>query len=379
MSWVYRHRRLLVIASITFSVILLVAAVVFNVQKQARQQQQQQAIISQYEQQIEQMMVTGHQMQGEAWALARPLSAGSRIVAGDLKSVIVPAATLEANVVTDKNALIGKYTKTIELQVDVPIYPFMLYEGKPVAKDARIQELQIIQLPTLLKKEQYIDVRIQFPTGEDFVVLSKKQVLEREGTVIWLELSESDRMLFSSATIDAYLQGARLYALTYVEAGLQAAAVANYPASTEVLDLLEHNPNMLEKASTELARRLRKTLESNLNNMSEADKLRVISGNITVQQQLMNERAATLQSNLAQQPTLQQPEPAEPAAVQEPIVEEPAVEQMPATSPVSEGRDEPSTQEQQAPKTPVSSEQDQTTDSESLSGNSDKLQEIFNQ
>ncbi|MNI62019.1 hypothetical protein D3C73_1173170 [compost metagenome] len=185
-------------------------------------------------------------------------------------------------------------------------------------------------------------------------------------------------MLFSSATIDAYLRGARLYALTYVEAGLQAAAVANYPASTVVLDLLEHNPNMLEKASTELARRLRKTLESNLDNMGEADKLRVISGNITVQQQLMNERAATLQSNLAQQPTLPQPEPAEPV-VQEPIAEEPAVEQMPATLPVSEGRDEPSAREQQAPKAPVSSEQEQTTDSESLSGNSDKLQEIFNQ
>ncbi|WP_163977858.1 SAF domain-containing protein [Paenibacillus alvei] len=377
MSWMYRHCRLLVIASITFSVILLVAAVVFNVQKQARQQQQQQAIISQYEQQIGQMKMTEQQEQGEAWALVRPLPAGSRIAADDLRSVIVPAATLKANVVTDKNALIGKYAK-IELQMDAPIYPFMLYEGKPVAKDARIQELQIIQLPTLLKKEQYIDVRIQFPTGEDFVVLSKKQVLEREGTVIWLELGESDRLLFSSATIDAYLQGARLYALTYVEAGLQAAAVANYPASTVVLDLLEHNPNMLEKASTELARRLRKTLESNLDNMGEADKLRVISGNITVQQQLMNERAATLQSNLAQQPTLPQPEPAEPV-VQEPIAEEPAVEQMPATLPVSEGRDEPSTREQQAPKAPVSSEQEQTTDSESLSGNSDKLQEIFNQ
>ncbi|MNE61261.1 hypothetical protein D3C80_1564630 [compost metagenome] len=201
-------------------------------------------------------------------------------------------------------------------------------------------------------------------------MLSKKQVLQREGTVLWLELTESDRMLFSGATIDAYLQGARLYALTYVEAGLQAAAIVNYPASSVVLDLLEQNPNLVEKATTELARRLRKTLESNLSEMSEADKLRVTSGNIAVQQQLMNERAATLQSNLAQQSTLPQPELAEPAA-QKQISVEPGIEQAPTTSVTKEPTSEP---------TPPSP---QVTPSASLelqpSSDTDKLQEIFNQ
>lgn len=68
-----------------------------------------------------------------------------------------------------------------------------------------------------------------------------------------------------------------------------------------VLDLLEQNPNLVEQVSTELARQQRERLESNLNEMSEADKMRVMYGNVTVQQQLMNERAATQQSNAAQQ------------------------------------------------------------------------------
>jgi hypothetical protein len=364
MSWSYHRRKLFIIASIILGVLLLIAAVVFTVRSQSEQQQQKQVMISQYEQQIQQLKTAEQQAQGEAWTLTRTLPAGSLITADDLKSVTMPTVMLQTNVITDKNAIIGRYTK-VELQTDAPIYPAMLYEGKPIATDVRIQELQIIQLPTLLKKEQYVDVRIQFPTGEDFVVLSKKQVLQREGTVLWLELTESDRMLFSSATIDAYLQGARLYALTYVEAGLQAAAIVNYPASSVVLDLLEQNPNLVEKATTELARRLRKTLESNLSDMSEADKLQVTSGNIVVQQQLMNERAATLQSNLAQQSTLAQPELAEPAA-QEPISVEPVLEQAPTTS-----TSEPAPQSSQV--TPPASSEPQP------SSDTDKLQEIFNQ
>ncbi|MEK4045158.1 SAF domain-containing protein [Paenibacillus sp. FSL H8-0048] len=370
MSWTYHRRKLFIIASIILGVLFLTAAVVFTVKSQAEQQQQKQVIISEYEQQIQQLKVAEQQAQGETWALTRALSAGSQITADDLKSVAVPAVMLKANVITDKNAIIGRYTK-VELQTDALISPAMLYEGKPIANDVRVQELQIIQLPTLLKKEQYVDVRIQFPTGEDFVVLSKKQVLQREGTVIWLELNESDRMLFSSATIDAYLQGARLYALTYVEAGLQAAAIVNYPASSVVLDLLEQDPNLIEKATTDLARRLRKTLESNLSDMSEADKLRVMSGNISVQQQLMNERAATQQSNLAQQSTLPQPELAEPAA-QEPISVEPGVEEVPTTIPgTMQPTSEPAPPSPQVT-LPASSEPQPSSDT-------DKLQEIFNQ
>lgn len=369
MSWSYHHRKLFIIASIIFGVLLLITAVVFTVRSQSEQQQQNQVKISQYEQQIQQLKTAEQQAQGEAWSPTRTLPAGSLITADDLKSVTVPAVMLQTNVIPDKNAIIGRYTK-VELQSGAPIYPAMLYEGKPIANDVRIQELQIIQLPTLLKKEQYVDVRIQFPTGEDFVVLSKKQVLQREGTVLWLELNESDRLLFSSATIDAYLQGARLYALTYVEAGLQAAAIVNYPASSVVLDLLEQNPNLVEKATTELARRLRKTLESNLSDMSEADKLRVTSGNIAVQQQLMNERAATLQSNLTQQSTLPQPELAEPAA-QEPISVEPGIEQAPSTPLTKESTSEPTPPSPQVTP-PASSEPQPSTDT-------DKLEEIFNQ
>ncbi|MEK3899302.1 SAF domain-containing protein [Paenibacillus sp. FSL R7-0179] len=371
MSWSYHRRKLFIIASIILGVLLLIAAVVFTVRSQSEQQQQKQkqVMISQYEQQIQQLKIVEQQAQGEAWTPTRTLPAGSLITADDLKSVSMPAVMLQTHVMTDKNAIIGRYTK-VELQTDAPIYPAMLYEGKPIATDVRVQELQIIQLPILLKKEQYVDVRIQFPTGEDFVVLSKKQVLQREGTVLWLELNESDRMLFSSATIDAYLQGARLYALTYVEAGLQAAAIVNYPASSVVLDLLEQNPNLVEKATTELARRLRKTLESNLSDMSEADKLRVMSGNIAVQQQLMNERAATLQSNLAQQSTLPQPELAEPAA-QEQISVEPGMEQAPTTPVTKETTSEPTPQSPQITQ-PASSEPRPSSDT-------DKLQEIFNQ
>lgn len=371
MSWTYRHRKMLVMAAILFGVIVLAAAVVFNLMRQAEQEQEQQQIIADYERQIEQLKTSEEQSQQQVWTVARTVPAGSKIAPEDLKSITLPAAMVSSELLAGKEEIIGKHTK-IELQPGMPLLVSMLHEGEPLARDIRMQEFQTIQLPSNLQKAQFIDVRINFPTGEDFVVLAKKQVLERKGTVIWLEMNETDLLLTSSAIIDAYLQGARLYALTYVEPGLQEAAVVNYPANPMVLDLLEHDPNLVEKASTELARKLRETLENNLKDMSEADKLRVMYGNVTVQQQLMNERAATQQSNAAQQtqPVPDIPEP----DVHEPVQEDSAYEPPPSSLPSTTTEEEPPPEapEQQAP--PASG-----AEPEPAQDHSDKLQDIFNQ
>ncbi|EHB63195.1 MULTISPECIES: SAF domain-containing protein [Paenibacillus] len=300
MSWIYRHRKMLVIAAILFGILLLVSAVIFHLMRQAEQQQEHQEVIAHYERQIEQLTATKEESLQTVWTVARTIPDGEQIEPEDVTAMTLPTALVSPEMIAKEEEAVGKHAK-VELRPGMPLLASVLYEGNPIAKDVRTQEFQIIQLPSHLGKAQYIDVRINFPTGEDFVVLAKKQVLDREGTVIWLEMNETDLLLTSSAIIDAYLQGARLYAVPYIEPGLQEAATATYPANPMVLDLLEQNPNLVEQVSTELARQQRERLESNLNEMSEADKMRVMYGNVTVQQQLMNERAATQQSNAAQQ------------------------------------------------------------------------------
>ncbi len=297
MSWTYRHRKALVMGTIALSLALLIAAALYMLMQHTDQQQKQQQMKEDYERQIQQLKSEEQQNSRNVWTTAKTIPAGVALQADDLKAVPIPVSLVPPGVITDRESIIGKNVK-IELAPGTPLLSSLLYMGQPIPKDLRIQEFRVIQLPSNLKTSQYIDVRIGFPTGEDFVLLSKKQVKEFSGiTVVWLEVNEMDILRTSSAIIDAYLQGARLYALPYVEPGLQDAAVVNYPANPKVLDLMAADPNLLETAKTELARTLRQKLDSNLKAMNESDKLRVTNGSVTVQQQLQNERTTTQQGN----------------------------------------------------------------------------------
>ncbi|MEK3866894.1 SAF domain-containing protein [Paenibacillus sp. FSL H7-0716] len=299
MSWTYRHRKALVMGTIALSLALLIAAALYMLMQHTDQQQKQQHMKEDYERQIQQLKSEEQQNSRNVWMTTKTIPAGVVLKVDDLKAVPMPVSLVPPGVITDRESIIGKNAK-IELAPGMPLLSSLLYEGQPIPRDLRIQEFQVIQLPSNLKPHQYIDVRIGFPTGEDFVLLSKKQVKEFSGiTVVWLEVNEMDILRTSSAIIDAYLQGARLYALPYVEPGLQDAAVVNYPANQKVFDLMAADPNLLETAKTELARALRQTLDGNLKAVSESDKLRVTSGSVTVQQQLQNERTTMQQGNAA--------------------------------------------------------------------------------
>lgn len=368
MSWTYRHRKTLMIAAIAVSVCLLAAAAIYSLIKQSEQEQKQQQMKEQYERQIEELKTIEEQSRRSVWTVARTIPAGGTVTAEDLKSVPMPANLVPQGIINDQKAAIGKSAK-IELQPGTPLMPSMLYESAPIPKDLRVQEFHVIQLPSNLQKGQYIDVRINFPTGEDFVLLAKKKARELSGTVIWLEMNELDLLRTSSAIIDAYLQGARLYALPYIEPGLQEAAVVNYPANPKVLDLMAHDPNLLEKATTELARQLRSTLDGNLKAMSESDKLRVTSGSVTVQQQLQNERIVTQQGN-AMHVATPSPQPAGATATvdQEP----PAAQPLPSPSvPTTTNENWSETSAEQAPSAPASPSE--------APASTDKLEHIFNQ
>ncbi|MGG1597402.1 SAF domain-containing protein [Paenibacillus naphthalenovorans] len=373
MSWTYRHRKALIITAIAISVCFLVAAVIYSLKKQSEQEQNQQQMKEHYERQIKELKTIEEQSRRNVWTVVRTIPAGGTVTAEDLQSVPMPASLVPSGMITEREAAIGKSAK-IELQPGTPLMPSMLYENTPIPKDLRVQEFHVIQLPSNLQKGQYIDVRINFPTGEDYVLLAKKKARELSGTVIWLEMNEKDILQTSSAIIDAYLQGARLYALLYIEPGLQEAAVVNYPANPKVLDLMEHDPNLLEKATTELARKLRKTLDDNLKAMSESDKLRVTSGSVTVQQQLQNERIVSQQGN-AMQEAIPSPQPAGTTAKvdQEPLAAQPLTSpSVPTTT--NENRPEPS-----AESTPSVSTDPAPASPSGEPAKVDKLEQIFNQ
>lgn len=142
-----------------------------------------------------------------------------------------------------------------------------------VQDDVRKQEYNMIVLPMDLVTGDYIDIRLMLPSGQDYIVVSKKEVeipviggVDSEDT-IWVNLSEDEILHLSCAIIDAYqITGAKLYATKYTEAGMQNAATPTYPINESTSRLLESDPNIVERAMQEIRARYSNNNSSTLRN-----------------------------------------------------------------------------------------------------------------
>lgn len=142
--------------------------------------------------------------------------------------------------------------------------------------DVGIREIEydVININTNINNQDTIDVRIMFPNGENYIVLSKKIIRnynpEQPNCFLWLNEEEILRM--SAAIVDAGLYpGTRLYVTKYVEPAIQEASKVTYTPSLSVLSLLETDPNILERSSQALAKDVRKALENRLARNMEMD------------------------------------------------------------------------------------------------------------
>ena len=142
-----------------------------------------------------------------------------------------------------------------------------------VQDDVRKQEYNMIVLPMDLATGDYIDVRVQFPNGQDFIVVSKKEVEipNVNGTdsndTIWISLTEDEILHMSCAIVDvAQVKGAKIYATKYTEAGMQKAATPTFPVNESTSALIRSDSNILERAKIEVANRYNNQNSATLRN-----------------------------------------------------------------------------------------------------------------
>ena len=149
--------------------------------------------------------------------------------------------------------------KTIKIKVDIPsgtiVTKDMIYEeGYQTEDSERIQEYNMIVLPSTLKNGDHIDIRLTMPTGQDYIVLSKKEVIGTTDTGLWIKVTEDEILTMNNAIVESYiLPGTKLYAIQYTEAGMQKEAVPTYQVGLEVKNLMDRDPNVTQRARDELA------------------------------------------------------------------------------------------------------------------------------
>ena len=178
---------------------------------------------------------------------------------GDLSVVASPA----------EEELLGKRLK-VSLTKGAALSADVLYEGAPVADDERRVELREVELPKTLREDEYVDVRIVFPNGEDYLVVGHKRVYriirDDEGEVLALQLRllEEELLRYQAACVDTKTyRDTRLYAVQYT-GEYQVAAQAYYPVNREVFRLLQWDPNIVELFVVEKEQERRSLLETAL-------------------------------------------------------------------------------------------------------------------
>lgn len=203
------------------------------------------------------------------FVLTRDVTAGEELTADMFKAQRVQSTEdLSAAQSVTKEDLVGRRLK-VSLTKGAALSRDVVYEGPAVADDERKVELWEPQLPETLKENEYVDIRVVFPNGEDYLVVGHKRVYrlirdEEEVLALQLRLSEEELLRYQAACVDTKTyQDTRLYAVQYT-GEFQPAAQAYYPVNRAVFELLQWDPNIVELFVVESEQERRALLESNL-------------------------------------------------------------------------------------------------------------------
>lgn len=168
--------------------------------------------------------------------------------------------------------LIGLYSK-IAITPGTPITVDMVMT-ETIDDTTRDFDIVANHWPVGLREGDYVDLRIVYPLGEDFIVLSHKRVMELGESTLKLYLTEDELVLYQSALVDYFISssyGSDLYITKYVEPGLQASATPFYSVPTNVASAMLLNPNIIDQASLTVEENMRAVIEAARKEFPEED------------------------------------------------------------------------------------------------------------
>lgn len=200
----------------------------------------------------------------EGYALTADVERGQMITEGMLEKVTLPEAAKSMDTVELMAVSTNTYYAKTDLKSNTVLVESMLYEEEHVENDVREGEYSFIELPTKLKKNDYVDIRIQFPNGDDYIFLSKKLVKDTVGLTVWFDIDEGEQLTMSSAIVDAFVEEAKIYAMPYVDGPMQVGSQVTYPVKDNVLAVIQDSPNIVNRAKLNLEAQNRARLDNSL-------------------------------------------------------------------------------------------------------------------
>lgn len=223
-----------------------------------------------------------------AYIVAVDVPKNKKIDISDLKQVYVQQKIAQISI-TNPSEIKGKFYR-IDLKAGTLLLKNLVVDD-PIKDNERLYDVVLDEIPIGLNKNDYVDIRVSMPFGEDFIAMSKKRVYDIYGNILKLKVDEKDLHVYNSMLIDKILYpGTRIYAVTYVEPGTQKAALDYYPVSRNVFSVLVSDPNLLEKVKQDMISK-RGSLESSLKSAINPQIAEIIrQGKMFITQEMEKER-----------------------------------------------------------------------------------------
>ena len=182
----------------------------------------------------------------------------------DIEVMSMPESMLTEQYVSNPSLLSGAVYR-VDCAPGTPLV-WDLFVFEDVGQTERYYDLVADVFPIEPAVGQYYDLRIVMPKGQDYVVLSKKRVVNFYNSAIRVKLDEEEIHQYQSALVDTFLNpGTYLYVTTYIEPNMQKSATTYYPVGTYIMQIMELDPNIVMLAEQDIVLRRRTIFEAGLN------------------------------------------------------------------------------------------------------------------
>ncbi len=202
-----------------------------------------------------------------AYVLVTDIKSGDSIKLENLKKVDIETNIIPSNAITLSQIEENTIAK-IDLKTGTILSSDMITNSDDkTTNDTRVQEYNMILLPSQINTNEYVDIRLRLPSGLDYIVVSKKKIeipqvlgVASESTFSVM-LNESETQTMSSAIVESYImEGSILYVAKYVEPGIQGSSVPTYVPSTAVQEAIRQNSNITVEARNALVTRFNESI-----------------------------------------------------------------------------------------------------------------------
>lgn len=198
--------------------------------------------------------------------LATDVVKGKIVEEADITYVEIPESAASL-CMRDFSEITPVQGETIYYKSDLSAGTFLTQDcfySEVLTSDLRYYDIVTHQNPIGLEANSYVDIRIQLPMGDDYVGLSHKRIIQLNSGVLKLILNEEEIHIYNSMLVDSMLYpGTQIYAVEYVEGGIQDAAIAFYPISSTIYSVAESDPNLLSAIQQDIRLR-RQSMEGKL-------------------------------------------------------------------------------------------------------------------